>query len=1335
MAGEWNEENWFDLVDYADVDMDAGFDYEPSIVLSDGITASGDLSADPGDHATDGVEEGSLSPTIVIPTNGDGYNPEFSFLEGITPSRQMVSLDYSSSRQASSASENHQREGTTTDGENQHSDEREGNPRHTRTPLRQFQGFDVEDLEAIRRKKIAAQKNLPGRIQYQSEEAQELQHINDLLENPTRELARAPGYDLFVEEIAQKLRSTMARLEAPRQHHSGSRSNTTFSTTNRSNNSPRKDRRNDKSHRSPTQRNVLRTSDDQQATRRANFQGTYNCPGKEDDLHRMRQNDHKTLHQFIRRFSQVRNLISEVSNSSIFRAFKQGVRSRRITEDITLNPPATVAELFEMADRYATASEAVEWNNKIDREDNTSREPGEGGKKKDKKAKNSKNKAKDQKPQASGSKEVLAVNDKEPQSSKPYSDRGKGSLAKPVGQVSLPLTFGSPSNFKIEKFSFDVVDFDTAYNAILRRPTLAKFLMATYYGYQCLKMAGLKGVITIHCDKKMAHTYDRRYLEMVGQIPIREESRPSTNKSKPKAAPKPNNQVKERFAPDRRDAIKSELDKLLKAGFIREVDHPEWLPYPVMVRKSNGKWRMCVDFTDLNKACPKDDFPLPRIDQLVDSTVGCEVLSFLDAYSGYHQINMCLDDEEKTTFITPFGIFCYVKMPFGLKNAGASFQRLTQSTFSSQLGRNLEAYVDDLVVKSIKRLNHITDLQETFDNIRKHRLKLNPKKCVFGVSSGKLLGFLVSIRGIETNPEKIQAIVQMRPPTTKKEIQKLTGCMAALSRFIARLGEKGLPFFKLLRKHEGFEWSKEANAVLEDVNRYLTSAPTLVSPRQEETLLIYLVATPQAVSVVLVVERENVQRPVYYAHKIVVPSEFPLGAILQNRETAGRMAKWSVELGEFDLRFVSRTAIKSQILADFVAEWTNPEPVQDPQYDSHDQWTMYFDGSLTLSDSGAGVVLVSPTGKTLKYAIQLNFQATNNVAEYKGLLAGIRAAKALSICRLLMRGDSQLVVNQVGKEYQCSNPTMSRYVSEVRFYWPTVLYDAKELVKKCVQCQFHSRQIHQPAQALQTIPLSWSFATWGLDILGLFPKAPGGFEFLFVAIDTFTKWIEAEPMTRITTEATKRFMMRCGITRFGVPGRIIKDNGKQFSSAKFQEFCDELGTKLCYASVAHPQSNRAAECANDQIIQGIKTRFFDQLVKRSGAWVQELPSVLWAVRMTASRATGETPFFLVFGAEAMLPPELKIRSTRVEAFHDSNQEQLRADDINLLEEKRNQALIRSVVYQQAFRRNYDCKVQPCSLAVGDLVLRLCQSKSNRNKLSPKWEGPYTVVEVTRPGSV
>ena len=169
---------------------------------------------------------------------------------------------------------------------------------------------------------------------------------------------------------------------------------------------------------------------------------------------------------------------------------------------------------------------------------------------------------------------------------------------------------------------------------------------------------------------------------------------------------------------------------------------------------ANGKWRTCVDFTDLNKACPKDDFPLPRIDQLVDSTAGCELMSFLDAYSSYHQIHMNLLDIPKTFFITPFGTFCHLRMPFGLRNAGATFAKLVYKVLDKQLGRNVEAYVDDIVVKSHKAFDHANDLQETFDSLRAAGIKLNPEKCVFGVRAGKLLGFLVSERGIESRENR-----------------------------------------------------------------------------------------------------------------------------------------------------------------------------------------------------------------------------------------------------------------------------------------------------------------------------------------------------------------------------------------------------------------------------------------------------------------------------------------------------------------------------------------------------------------------------------------------------
>ena len=213
----------------------------------------------------------------------------------------------------------------------------------------------------------------------------------------------------------------------------------------------------------------------------------------------------------------------------------------------------------------------------------------------------------------------------------------------------------------------------------------------------------------------------------------------------------------------------------MAAGFIREVYYPKWLANVVMVKKSNGKWKMCVDFTDLNNACTKDSFPLPRIDQLVDSTAGHELLTFMDAFSGYHQILMKKEDQEKTAFVTSQNLYCYNVMPFGLKNASAMYQRLENQMFSKQIGRNMEVYVDNILVKSKEAKTHLEDLQETFDTLRRYRMKLNPVKCVFGVLSGKFLDFMVSHQGIEANPKKVRAILNMTSLRMVKEVQRLTG--------------------------------------------------------------------------------------------------------------------------------------------------------------------------------------------------------------------------------------------------------------------------------------------------------------------------------------------------------------------------------------------------------------------------------------------------------------------------------------------------------------------------------------------------------------------------------
>jgi hypothetical protein len=298
-----------------------------------------------------------------------------------------------------------------------------------------------------------------------------------------------------------------------------------------------------------------------------------------------------------------------------------------------------------------------------------------------------------------------------------------------------------------------------------------------------------------------------------------------------RAGARPVKQHLRRFDEEKRRAIGEEVHKLMAAGFIKEVFHPEWLANPILVKKKCGKWKMCVDYTGLNKACPKVSYPLPRIDQIVDSTTGCEILSFLDAYSGYHQIKMKESDQLATSFITPFGMYCYTTMPFGLRNAGATYQRCMNHVFGEHISRTVEAYVNDIVVKTRKAFNLLTDLEVTFRCLRAKGVKLNPEKCVFGVPRGMLLGFIVSERGIEANPKKIAAITNMGPIKDLKGVQRVMGCLAALTRFISRLGEKGLSLYRLLRKTERFTWTPEVEEALRNLKALLTNVPILVPPR------------------------------------------------------------------------------------------------------------------------------------------------------------------------------------------------------------------------------------------------------------------------------------------------------------------------------------------------------------------------------------------------------------------------------------------------------------------------------------------------------------------------
>ena len=217
---------------------------------------------------------------------------------------------------------------------------------------------------------------------------------------------------------------------------------------------------------------------------------------------------------------------------------------------------------------------------------------------------------------------------------------------------------------------------------------------------------------------------------------------------------------------------------------------------------------MCVDFTDLNKACPKNLFPMPQIDQLVDTTVDHPRMSFLDTFQGYHQIPLALDDQEKIAFVTPVENYHYKVMSFGLKNAGSTYQWMMTKMFEPQLGKSIEIYIDDMVVKSKVVSKHVEDLTNIFEILKEHKLRLNVSKCSFGVGLEKFLGYMVTHKGIEVNPDQIKAINNLQPPRNPKEVQKLIGMMATLNRFISRSTNRCRSFSFLLHKWKDFGWTE-----------------------------------------------------------------------------------------------------------------------------------------------------------------------------------------------------------------------------------------------------------------------------------------------------------------------------------------------------------------------------------------------------------------------------------------------------------------------------------------------------------------------------------------------
>jgi ribonuclease HI len=477
--------------------------------------------------------------------------------------------------------------------------------------------------------------------------------------------------------------------------------------------------------------------------------------------------------------------------------------------------------------------------------------------------------------------------------------------------------------------------------------------------------------------------------------------------------------------------------------------------------------RLCIDFRDLNRATPMNVYPMPVADLLVDAAVGHKVISFMGGNAGYNQIFMAVKDISKTAFRCPghIGLFEWIVMTFGLKNAGETYQRAMNYIFDELIGKIVEIYIDDVVIKSLDHESHLADVRKTLECTRKHGLKMNSNKCAFGVSAGEFLGFLVHEGGIEVGKKSMKAIDEVVPPTNLKELQSLLGKINFVRRFISNLSQKVSPFSPLLRvqKDQKFVWGDELQKAFNETKEYMKEPPVLVPPQLNKPFKLYVAADTQTIGSALMQEFEGKERVVaYLSRKLLDPKTRYSAAeklclcvyysctkfwhYLSNAECVvyskfdvikhmlsmpilnGRIGKWILALSEFKLRFESAKAIKGQIIADFITEHHGSSI----DLLEITPWALFFDESSCGKGGGVGILLISPKGEMFEFAIPIQPTVTNNQAEYEVLLRGLQYLKEAKAISVEIFGDSELVIKQLNGQYECRNDISRNYYEECK---------------------------------------------------------------------------------------------------------------------------------------------------------------------------------------------------------------------------------------------------------------------------------------------------------------